>query len=58
MAGGSDSYGYVSQAHLWATGKLRVEPPLYDELKPIIPVRALAPLGYVISNDGRPLRSW
>jgi hypothetical protein len=51
VAGGSDSYGYVSQAHLWATGKLRVEPPLLDLLDPVLPSRALAPLGYVIARD-------
>jgi hypothetical protein len=51
VAGGSDSYGYVSQAHLWATGKLRVEPPLLDLLDPVLPSRALAPLGYIIARD-------
>jgi hypothetical protein len=51
VAGGSDSYGYVSQAHLWATGKLRVEPPLLDELAPVAPARALVPLGYILSAD-------
>lgn len=55
VAGGSDSYGYVSQAHLWATGKLRVEPPLYRELTPILSARALAPLGYILSVDGTAL---
>ena len=53
VAGGSDSYGYVSQAHLWATGKLRVAPPLLDELSPVLPARALAPLGYILSDDKR-----
>ncbi len=55
VAGGSDSYGYVSQAHLWATGKLRVEPPLIDELSRVLPRRALAPLGYILSDDGASL---
>jgi dolichyl-phosphate-mannose-protein mannosyltransferase len=28
VAGGADSYGYVSQAHLWARGELRVFQPI------------------------------
>jgi len=31
-AGGSDSYGYVSQADLWLRGKLRIEQPWVDEM--------------------------
>jgi hypothetical protein len=58
VVGGSDSYGYVSQAHLWATGTLRVDPidrgamqnPPGD-----IPVEALVPLGYRLAGDGRSL---
>src|SRR5438045_3637869 len=32
VAGAGDSYGYASQADLWASGRLRVEQPLMDEL--------------------------
>ena len=50
VAAGADSYGYVSQAHLWSTGKLLVEPPLYDHVSPTLPRHALAPLGYLFSG--------
>ena len=53
VAGGSDSYGYVSQAHLWATGRMREELRLVDELVPAVPVNALVPLGYNLAGDGR-----
>ena len=46
VAGGSDSYGYVSQAHLWATGRMRDELRLADELEPLVRTEALVPLGY------------
>ncbi len=49
-AGGADSYGYVSQASLWATGRLSVEQPLADlegEFGPWI----FAPLGYRPGRD-------
>ena len=32
VLGGADAYGYVSQAHFWATGQLKVPQPLLDEL--------------------------
>jgi len=31
VVGGSDSYGYVSQARLWATGMLEAPQPLLDD---------------------------
>jgi hypothetical protein len=43
-AGGSDAYGYVSQASLWAHGRLVVPDPLAD-VEPVLG-RAVAPLGY------------
>jgi len=49
--GGADSYGYVSQAHLWATGMLEVPQPLLDDLPPDVPQQALVPLGYRLSPD-------
>jgi hypothetical protein len=48
-AGGADAYGYVSQAHLWASGRLMVP----DRLAPLTPAlgRAVAPLGYLLGRD-------
>jgi hypothetical protein len=46
-AGGADSYGYVSQAHLWATGTLRDEQPLRQVLTWPFAPQALAPFGYI-----------
>jgi hypothetical protein len=46
VAGGADSYGYASQADLWARGTLRVEQPLMEELTWPLAREALAPLGY------------
>jgi hypothetical protein len=51
VAGGSDSYGYVSQAHLWATGVLKVTQPLLNDLPADVPQEALVPLGYRLSPD-------
>jgi len=45
VAGGSDAYGYVSQASLWLTGNLVVPEPL-AALDPLF-VRSASPLGYV-----------
>jgi len=49
VAGGSDSYGYVSQAHLIAAWRVHVEPIPLAELTPAIPLKALVPLGYLLS---------
>ena len=51
VAGGADSYGYVSQAHMWATGTLRGAPIGSDVLPPGISSDALLPLGYVFTRD-------
>jgi hypothetical protein len=51
VAGGADSYAYLSQARLWAAGTLRVEQPLITDLPPGVPAEALAPLGYRVSPD-------
>jgi hypothetical protein len=45
-AGGADSYGYVSQADLWATGTLRVLQPFTSEMTWPFASEAVAPLGY------------
>ena len=46
IAGGSDSYGYVSQADLWANGTLRVAQPVMSEVTFPHSDRAWTPLGY------------
>jgi hypothetical protein len=52
VAGGLDSYGYVSASRLLASGRLS-EPQAIAELLPFEnPMRAAAPLGYVPSADG------
>ena len=53
VAGGSDSYGYVSQAHLWATGRMRDELRLAGELEPLVRTEVLVPLGYILAADRR-----
>jgi hypothetical protein len=55
VASGSDPFGYVSHAHLWASGNLRVSEPLMIELSSSIPAEAFAPLGYRVSPDGTAL---
>lgn len=44
-AGGSDSYGYVSQADLWLSGQLRIDQRWVD-LPPVFDDWSLSPLGY------------
>ena len=46
MAGGADSYGYVSQAHLWAQGTLQIEQPIMKAVSWPFSDLSLAPLGY------------
>lgn len=50
VAGGSDSYSYVSQAELWLSGTLRVEQPLVRELEWPFADKAFAPFGYMPVN--------
>jgi hypothetical protein len=52
VVGGSDSYGYVSQAHLWSIGALTQEPVLLRTLAPDVGIDALTPLGYRPRMDG------
>jgi hypothetical protein len=51
VAGGPDSYGYVSQARLWRDGVPRVELPRVGVLPDGIPLEALVPLGYRLGTD-------
>jgi hypothetical protein len=53
VVGGSDSYGYVSQAHLWNIGELRQEPALSRSIAPDLALDVLSPLGYRPSIDER-----
>lgn len=53
VAGGLDSYGYVSAAHLVASGRLREAQPLAAVLPFDNAMSAAAPLGHVPSADGR-----
>src|SRR5688572_3272260 len=52
VVGGSDSYGYVSQAHLWTLGALRHRPALANALADDVSLEVLTPLGYRPSIDG------
>ena len=45
-AGGSDPYGYVSQADLWLRHQLRIAQPFVEQLPIPYADRAFAPLGY------------
>lgn len=55
VAGGADSYGYVSQAHLWATGRLHLDSPLLHQVRWPFAADALSPLGYRPARDGAEL---
>jgi Dolichyl-phosphate-mannose-protein mannosyltransferase len=54
VAGGADSYGYVSEAQLWAHGQLYQPMPLISEVPWPIADLGLAPLGYrpSLNRDG------
>ncbi len=47
IAGGADSYGYVSQSALLANGKLDIDQPLVKELPDVTNEWLLSPLGWV-----------
>jgi 4-amino-4-deoxy-L-arabinose transferase-like glycosyltransferase len=46
IAGGSDSYGYVSQADLWSSGRPYIEQPWAARVPWPEPFETFAPLGY------------
>jgi hypothetical protein len=46
VAGGSDSYGYVSEANLWLTGHLQVALPIVRDVPWPDAVWTFSPLGY------------
>ena len=51
-AGGSDAYGYVSQAELWAHGKMIVEQPFVRNVDWPFAPDAFTPMGYLPINGG------
>src|SRR5262245_53312243 len=51
VVGGSDAYGYVSQAEAWAAGTYRFDEPLIREFAGRIDSAALVPLGYHATGD-------
>lgn len=51
VAGGSDSYGYVSQAERWRSGELAEPVPLPEIPASLLAVMARAPLGYAATAD-------
>jgi len=53
VAGGSDSYGYVSQADLWLEGDLVVEQPIVQKVPWPDARWSVTPLGYRPTDDGR-----
>ena len=53
VAGGSDSWGYLSEAKLWADGDLIVEQPIASQVPWPRANETFAPLGYIPKgNDG------
>jgi hypothetical protein len=52
VAGGSDSYGYVSQAWLWVKGSVIVDQPFARDMPWPHADTTFAPLGYRASLDG------
>lgn len=46
VAGGSDAYGYVSQAEVWASGTFRFDEPLIREFAGRVDRDVFVPLGY------------
>jgi Dolichyl-phosphate-mannose-protein mannosyltransferase len=50
-AGGSDSYGYVSQADAWAAGTFRFDEPLIREFAGRVDRDVFVPLGYQAVGD-------
>jgi hypothetical protein len=52
IAGGADSYGYISQADLWLKGDLHVAQPEAKRFPWPFGALSLAPLGYVPTRSG------
>jgi Dolichyl-phosphate-mannose-protein mannosyltransferase len=52
IAGGSDSYGYISQADLWLTGSLHIPQPAAESAPWPLRDWTFAPIGYRPSVDG------
>lgn len=52
IVNGSDSYGYVSEAHLLSTGTFRVEQPFVRDVTWPFARESFAPLGYRPAREG------
>jgi hypothetical protein len=52
VAGGADSYGYVSEAWLWVNGDLKIEQPFSQEFSWPNADQSFAPLGYRSTLEG------
>jgi hypothetical protein len=52
VAGGSDSYGYISQADLWLAGDLVTEQPMVRQVPWPDAPQTLTPMGYRPTADG------
>ena len=52
VAGGADSYGYLSQARLWAHGTLEIEQPIMTAVSWPFSDLSLTPLGYRPAPQG------
>jgi hypothetical protein len=46
VAAGSDAFGYLSEARMWAAGASEIEMPLMRELEGTAPAEVFAPLAY------------
>jgi hypothetical protein len=51
VVGGSDAYGYVSQADAWAAGTFRFDEPLIREFAGRVDRNVFVPLGYLAVSD-------
>jgi hypothetical protein len=51
VTGGSDAYGYVSQAEAWAAGRVRFDEPLIREFAGRVDRDVFVPLGYRGAGD-------
>src|SRR5262245_64556878 len=53
VAGGSDSFGYISQADSWVRGSVAIPQPWIKQVPWPNADRSLSPLGYIPSQDHR-----
>ena len=53
VAGGSDSFGYISEADAWVRGSVEIPQPWIRQVPWPNADRSFSPLGYAPSQDGR-----